>query len=97
MANLEKHPKKAMEEFEQAESSMVPACARAPRLIGQYTKNRRNYSGARWGREGRTGEVILRMENLPATPHNREVMRERVRAMNQQLEEAGVPFRLRMI
>ncbi|MBV6433064.1 MAG: hypothetical protein IANPNBLG_03229 [Bryobacteraceae bacterium] len=96
MANLEKHPKRAMEQLEMAES-MVPACARAPRLIGQYTKNRRTYGGARRGREGRTGEVILRIEDMPATPHNREAMRERVRAMNQQLEEAGVPFRLRMI
>ncbi|MCC6367139.1 MAG: hypothetical protein IT165_26775 [Bryobacterales bacterium] len=96
MANLEKHPKKAVEQVEEAEYSMVPACARAPRLIGRYTKNRRNYNGGKT-REGRMGDVILRIEDLPATPRNREMIRERVRAMNQQLEAAGAPFRLRMI
>ncbi|HOK45900.1 MAG TPA: hypothetical protein PLA43_10880 [Bryobacteraceae bacterium] len=41
--------------------------------------------------------IILRLEDLPATPVNLERIRERVRLLNLRLLESGTPFRLRVI
>ena len=40
---------------------------------------------------------ILRLEDLPATPHNLERVREHVRMLNQQLAASGTPLRLRVV
>lgn len=40
--------------------------------------------------------VILRLEDLPATPRNLARILERVRSLNEKLEESGAPFRLRV-
>jgi hypothetical protein len=40
--------------------------------------------------------IILRLEDLPATPRNLERILERVRLLNERLAESGAPFRLRM-
>jgi hypothetical protein len=41
--------------------------------------------------------LIVRLEDVPATPSNFERMRERVRQINQRLTDAGAPFRLRVV
>lgn len=46
---------------------------------------------------GQAPAVILRLEDLPATPGNVERIRERVRQLNRQLADSGTPFRLRVI
>jgi hypothetical protein len=48
------------------------------------------------GRDNRGHPVILRLEDLPATPHNLERIRERVRLLNQRLAASGTPLRLRV-
>lgn len=98
MANIEKHPKGTMEQIDQADSSAVPTRARASHLIGHYIKNRHSDGRARLpGEEDRARPVILRLEDLPATPHNLERIRERVQILNRQLAAAGTPFRLRVM
>ncbi len=47
--------------------------------------------------EGPAGEIILRFEDVPATPRNLEHVRERVRLLNQRLAESDTPFRLRVM
>jgi len=98
VANVEKHTKATIEQIEQADCSIVPTCARSPRLVGQYTKNRR--SGARLAppaAEERPRPVLLRLEALPATPGNVERVRERIRLLNRRLADSGTPLRLRVV
>ena len=95
MANIEKYLKPTMEQIDHADSSEVPTCARASHLIGRYIKNRQN--GGRVHREDGAQPVILRLEDVPATPHNLERIRERVRLLNQRLAASGTPFRLRVV
>ncbi len=98
MANIEKHPKPTVEQIDQADSSAVPTRARASHLIGHYIKNRQNDGRGRlFGNEHGTYPVILRLEDLPATPGNLERIRERVRILNRQLAAAGTSFRLRVV
>ncbi len=97
MANKEKHPKGTIDEIDQADSSMVPTCARASHLVGEYIKNhqeqvRRPAPGV----DERTRAFILRFKNIPATPTNLERLRERVRLLNRRLSIANAPFRLRV-
>ncbi|MCL5743840.1 MAG: hypothetical protein M1541_07910 [Acidobacteria bacterium] len=97
MANIEKHLKRPMDQIDQADFSGVPTCARAPHLIGRYIKNRKNDGRSRVSGEERPQPVILRLENLPATPRNLERIRERVRLLNRLLADSGTPFRLRVV
>lgn len=98
VANLEKHPKGLVEQIEQADFSAVPTHARSPHVLGSYIKNRQdNDCGRVSGREHEAQEVILRLEDVPATPGNIERIRERLRLLNRQLAASGTPFRLRMI
>lgn len=98
MANIEKHPRSMIEEIDQADYSSVPTCARASHLVGRYTKGReRDHRGSLPGKEDRPKPVILRLENLQATPGNLERIRERIRTMNRQLADSEAPFRLRVI
>jgi hypothetical protein len=98
VANLEKYPKSPIEQLERAESSDVPTSARSPRVVGRYIKNRQGDTrGSAFGRSHATGGVILRLEDVAATPGNIERIRERVRQLNNQLAAAGAPLRLRMI
>lgn len=98
MTNIEKHPKATVEQIDQADASSVPTRARASHLVGRRIKNRHNDGRARLpGEEDRLRPVILRLEDLPATPHNLERIRERVRILNRQLAAAGTPFRLRVV
>ena len=98
VANIEKHPKTTVEELYQADSSAVPTRAGASHLFGRNIKNRQNDGRAHLpGDEDRTRPVILRLEDLPATPRNLERIRERVRLLNRQLAASGTPFRLRVV
>ena len=96
MGNIEKHHKHALEQLEQAEFSAVSTHARAPPVIGPITKYPQSDG---WGRrgEGHSRPVILRLEDLPATPGNIERIREQVRLMNRRLMASGTPFRLKVI
>ncbi len=96
MANIEKHPKQPLEQLDQADSSEVPMHARAAHLIGRYIKNQQSDHRGRTG-EDRTRPVILRLDDLPATPSNLDRIRERVRLLNRRLAASGTPFRLRVI
>ena len=95
VANIEKHLKPTMEQIDNADSSAVPTCARASHLIGRYTKNRENDGTGK--RHDGAQPMILRLEDLPATPHNLERIRERVRLLNQRLAASGTPLRLRVV
>jgi hypothetical protein len=95
VANIEKHLKPTMEQIDNADSSAVPTCARASHLIGRYTKNRENEGTV--NRHDGAQPMILRLEDLPATPHNLERIRERVRLLNQRLASSGTTLRLRVV
>jgi hypothetical protein len=41
--------------------------------------------------------IIVRLENIPATPQNRKQIEDRIRDLNRILEESGTPFRLRLL
>lgn len=98
MANIEKHPKATVEQIDQADSSAVPTRARASHLIGRYIKNLQDDGRGRLPTDqDHMRPVILRLEELPATPHNLERIRERVRILNRRLAAAGTPFRLRVV
>jgi hypothetical protein len=98
MANMEKHPQRAVEQIEQADASEVPTCARSPLLIGQYIKDRRRGGRAYPAPAGSRGQpVILRLDDVPATPHNLERMEERIRELNRLLAASGTPVRLRVV
>ena len=53
---------------------------------------RESYDGAKTVRP-----VIVRLEKLPATTHNRKHVQDRIRELNRILEESGTPFRLRLL
>jgi len=93
MANLEKHRKQPLEEFEQADFSTVPTRARSPHVVGNYIKNRQHDTRHRAGQQN----VLLRMDDIPATPTNIERLRVRIRKLNHRLADSGTPFRIRMI
>ena len=97
MANIEKHPKHLVEQVAQADFSAVPTCARASHLVGQYIKNRLNEGHRPTSAAGRGPSVIIRMDAVPATPGNVGRIRERIRLLNRRLQDAGVPFRLRVV
>jgi hypothetical protein len=98
VANTEKRPKHPMEQIDQADAGALPACARASRLVGQRIENRRNGGRSHMpGGEDRMRAVILRLEDLPATPRNLRRIRERVRQLNRRLADSGAPFRLRVV
>jgi hypothetical protein len=98
VANVEKHPKRPVEELEEADSSAVPTRARSPHLVGRYIKNREDHvRGRASGPEHGALAVLLRLEELPATPRNIARIREQVRLLNRQLAASGTPFRLRMV
>lgn len=94
VANIEKHLKPTTAQIDHADSSAVPTRARASHLIGRYIKNRQNDGRHR---DDGTQPMILRLEDLPATPHNLERIRERVRLLNQRLAASGTPLRLRVV
>ena len=96
MANIEKHSKQPLEQLDRADFSEVPTHARAAHLIGRYIKNQQSDHRGRTGDE-RARPVILRLEDLPATPINLDRIRERVRLLNRHLAASGTPFRLRVI
>ncbi len=98
MANIEKHPKHPIEQIDEADSSLVPTCARSPRLVGRYIKNRLGgFRSLTPQAQKQNGATIIRLETLPATPGNVERIQERVRELNRRLAESGTPFRLRVV
>jgi hypothetical protein len=97
VANVEKHPKPAIQEIEQADFSEVPTCGRSPHLIGQYIKNRQSGARIRPAQTDDRAQAITLRFDVPATPGNRERMQERVRALNRLLLESNTPFRLRLV
>jgi hypothetical protein len=98
VANIEKHQKQPMEQIEDAGSSADPTCARASHVRGRYMTNQQTDGRVHLaGRDNRGHPVILRLEDLPATPHNLERIRERVRLLNQRLAASGTPLCLRVV
>jgi hypothetical protein len=97
VAKIEKHQKQPMEQIV-AGSSADPTRAHASHLIGRYISNQQNDCRVQLcGREDRGQPVMVRLEDLPATPHNLKRIHERVRSLNQQLAASGMPFRLRLV
>ena len=98
MANIEKQQKQPMERIIDAGSSADPTCRRTSHLIGRYMTNQQNDGRVHLrGRDDPGQPIILRLEDLPATPRNLERIRERVRMLNQQLAASGTPLRLRVV
>jgi len=96
--NLEKHVKTPAEQLADAESSLVPTCARGTHLVDRYIKGRR--VDQHNGRSAAGPEVppfVLRLDQLPATPVSLERIRKRVEDINRQFRQLKVPFRLRMV
>jgi hypothetical protein len=75
-----------------AEREYYPLAQLNARSAAREQRNGRGPAG-----EDRTRPVILRLEDLPATPSNLERIRERVRLLNCRLAASGTPFRLRVI
>ena len=98
VANIEKQQKQPMEQIVDAGSSADPTPPRTSHLIGGCMTSQqgdvRVYSS---GRDDHGQPIILRLEDLAATPHNLERIRERVRILNQQLAASGTPLRLRVV
>ena len=42
-------------------------------------------------------QIIVRLDNVPATGENRRRLWGRVRELNRSLEESGTPFRVRLL
>ena len=98
MADNEKHPKSTVEEINHGDSSAVSTRARTLHLNGRYIKNRQNECRTQpTADEERTHAVILRLDDLPATSHNLQRIRELVRRLNRQLAASGTPVRLRVV
>ena len=98
VTNIEKDQKEQMEHIVEAGSSLEPTWARASHLIGRSTAIQQNDCRVHPnGTDDRGQPVIVRLEDLPATPHNLERIRERVRILNQQLAASGTPLRLRVV
>ena len=98
VANIEKQQKQPMEQIVDAGSSADPTCPRTSHLIGRYMTNQQGDGRVHSsGRDDSGQPIILRLEDLPATPHNLERIRERVRMLNQQLAASGTPLRLRVV
>ena len=76
--NLEKHVKTPAEQLADAESSLVPTCARGTHLVDRYIKGRR--VDQHNGRSAAGPEVppfVLRLDQLPATPVSLERIEQR--------------------
>lgn len=97
MANLEKHLKHPLEQIDQADSSGIPTHARGAHLIGPYIKNHQSDGWGHVSGNERAQSIILRLEDLSATPSNLARIRERIRLLNRRLAASGTPFRLRMV
>lgn len=97
MANLEKHLKHPLEQMDQADSSGIPTHARAAHLIGPYIKNHQSDGRGHVSGNEHAQPVILRLEDLPATPSNLARIRERIRLLNRRLAASGTPIRLRVV
>jgi hypothetical protein len=98
MTNIEKEDDGPEERIDRANSSAVPMGAGAAPMVGRYVRNHRNGGSARTGGpDGRPFGVILRLEDLRATPPNIERIRERVRQLNSHLAASGAPLRLRVV
>jgi hypothetical protein len=41
--------------------------------------------------------IIVRLEKIPATTHNRKHVEDRIRELNRILEDSGNPFQLRLL
>lgn len=74
------------------------AAALEPRIENPGQSPRESDRSAEVHREGQTAPppILLRLDGLRATPAALARVRRRVAEMNQQLERAGVPFRLRI-
>jgi len=98
VSNYGTRPKGPIEEVEHTDFSAIPTHARSPHGVGGYFKSHRNkLRGRASGPEHEAQGVILRLEDVPATPINVERIRERIRLLNRQLAASGTPLRLRMI
>ena len=70
----------------------------AASMVGRYASKHRNGGSARTGEpDGRPVGVVLRLEDLRATPRNVERIRKRVRLLNRHLAASGTPLRLRVV
>jgi hypothetical protein len=91
MTNISNREKVTEERIEHVNSSAAP-------MVGRYVSNHRNGGSPRTGGpDGRPLGVILRLEDLRATPPNIERIRERVRQLNRHLAASGAPLRLRVV
>jgi hypothetical protein len=98
MTNIEKHENVTEEQIDRANSSAVPVGAGAALMVGRYVRDHRNGGSARASApDGRPFGVILRFEDLRATPPNIERIRERVRVLNRHPAASGTPLRLRVV
>src|ERR1041385_8011446 len=71
MMKLEKHENVTEERIDRANSSAVPMGAGAAPTVGRYVRDHRNGGSARASApDGRPFGVILRFEDLRATPPN---------------------------
>lgn len=103
MANLEKHIKPLMSDWEDADYSQVPTRSRSARVLGRYTKNRRalplrrpQQAAAQPEPEPEVRPVLIELRMDP-TPGNLARMEVRLERLNRELESSGTPVRLRMV
>lgn len=58
------------------------------KLVGDHNQS---------GGETPVKPIVLRLDSVPPTGDNRGRIRERVRRLNNLLQESGIPFRLRLL
>ena len=98
MANLEKHPKRVIEEWLFAEESLIPTHSRSPHVIGLYIKNQRR---EKWGFRPRfiadAGKLLIWLagERPPAELRRRERRAERRHKLSRRGAQVRLPFGLK--
>jgi hypothetical protein len=96
VANIEKHLKFRVE-IDKADSNVIPMRERGTHLVGRSINGCQNDDHAHPPHNEVHARVILRLDELPATPRNLERIRERIRVLNERLAGSGTPLRLRII
>lgn len=95
--NLEKHVKRAVEEWIFADSSLVPSHSRSAHIIGHYIKDKKlRYAGSH-PNAVRPAPLLVRLEGLPTDEATNERIERQIREANRQWRLANANIRARMV
>jgi hypothetical protein len=98
VVNLKKNVTPPIEQLVETECSLVAPHTRSAHPVGRCMKDRgpdQQYSEG--PAKPAAPSFVLRLEELPATPVYLARIRKRVEEINRQLQQAELPFRLRVM